>query len=174
MDRIKVLFIIKSHLKTLTSFTQQNGPILFSDLLFFFFTPFVAGVVLAYKKIYIDSQIGNLIAIISIFGGFLFNLLAIIYGYLKDIQSSNPTRERLKFAREINSNIAFCILLSVFSVIGLLIYAMLPPLTGCDKYLTFIKQILLAINYFFLFCFVFTLLMVLSRIFILLQRDRSD
>ncbi len=112
---------------------------------------------LSFKDYTFESQLSNLIAGISIFGGFLFNLLAIIYSQLENIDNNNNniTDEELlklkkQFVDEIHINISFCIVLSIIIVLTLL-------MTTIDfSYFQFssaINKIILGINYYLLIYF---------------------
>ena len=178
ISRINIVGIISGHLKTLKSLNQNQNSnrIYFPDLLLFFLFPILLSGFLTYQKIDLLTQVSNLIAAVSILGGFLFNFLAIIYGAMdklkKDIEEtvvpdSNNTLKKI-FIREIHSNISYCILLSIFSVTFLIIYSYSLP---CSIFYQIISQILLFINYFLLIHFLLSLLMVLNRVYILLKKD---
>ena len=170
-SRINISDIITAHFKTLRAFGQDKG-IFWEDAFTFIVAPISVALLFTYFQIHLDNQVANLIAIISIFGGFLFNLLAIIYGYLDKIKTVNSNDEKKLFANEINANISFCILLSIFTVIILLIYNFVPFKVN-SGYVFYFKNVLLVLTYYSLFLFFLTLLMVLSRIFVLLQRENE-
>jgi len=171
-NRINISKIIYAHLKTLRRLDQNKNSesIYWKDTITFFIFPGLLSILLCYLELNVKSQLANLIAIISIFGGFLFNLLAIIYSYTDKINSSNSTPIQKIFVKEINSNISFCILLSIFIVIVLLSYALIPE-HNCALIMKYIIHIIEYIIYFLSILFFLTLLMVLSRIFILLEKE---
>ncbi|MCA0229929.1 MAG: hypothetical protein LCH91_05660 [Bacteroidetes bacterium] len=174
LDRIDILKIIINHFKTLRKINDTKKGISIEDFMLFIVFPIVSASILTYYKIQIDSQVSNLIAVISIFGGFLINLLAIIYGFLDKIKAETKKEIKKKFAVEINSNISFNIILSLFIAIFLVIYNLIPSQTCSVSFLQIIKSVLLFLNYFMLILFVLTLLMVLNRIYILLQSESID
>ncbi len=124
LDRINIIKIIKDHLGTLRSLNQTSERIYWKDLLLFFIIPIIIASVLVWKDYSFEEELGNLIAAISIFGGFLFNLLAIIYSQMENIKKdANTENDKVKkrFINEIHINISFCIVLSIFIVITLLL-----------------------------------------------------
>lgn len=170
--RISIKEIISAHLKTLRSLNQASNGIYIPDLLLFFISPFLISLYLIYKDIELSSQITNLISAISILGGFLFNLLAIVYSIMDKLKDDSLKKGasdlKKKFVKEIHSNISFAILLSIFTTVFLIIYSFEYPST---QVYCCIKKLLALINYFLLILFFLTLLMILNRIFILLKKD---
>ena len=158
-NRIDIIKIIKAHARTLRDLNQKidDNTIYWRDILTFLIWPAILSYIFYILKLNLVSQIANLIAIISIFGGFLFNLLAIIYSYIDKTKSQFTSEVKRRFASEINANISFCILLSIFIILLLLIFSLLPNN--------------LYIIYYFLILFFLTLLMVLTRVFTLLQKE---
>ncbi len=171
-ERINITDIIREHLKTLRSLNQTSKGIYFPDLVLFFLLPIFISLWLTYKHIDLTEQISNIIAAIAILGGFLFNLLAIIYGAMDKLKvDATNNKIKKKFIKEIHSNISFCILLSIFSTVCLILYSYKLP-DYCIY--IFIKNGLLFINYFLLLLFLLTLLMVLNRVYVLLKKDAND
>lgn len=170
--RISILDIIKAHFRTLRSLNQSVGDksIYWRDIITFFALPIILSYIFYILKLNLNSQVSNLIAIISIFGGFLFNLLAIIYSYIDKINVPTASIIKKKFANEINANISFCILLSIFIVLLLLAYSFFPA-SHCGILLTYASQLVEYLIYYLLILFFLTLLMVLSRVFTLLQKE---
>ncbi len=170
LERINILSIITDHFKTLKSLNQKSDWVNGKDLLLFVGLPLVLAILLTYKGYTFKEQLGNLIASISIFGGFLFNLLAIIYSQLdnieKDANNENSDLKK-KFVKEIHSNISFCIVLSIFIVITLLLSTIEIP-EFLYKWL--IKKIIVGLNYFLMSLFLLTLIMILNRVYILLKK----
>lgn len=151
----------------------------YGDIFLFFVLPALISLFLTYLGYSFLSQLGNLIAVISILGGFLLNLLAIIYGQIDNIKSdikrlnkkdveSYDVKIKKKFINEIHSNISFAIVLSIFLLLSLLSITIdIPEI--CVK--NFIKFTLIFINYFLMILFTLTLLMILNRIYILFNRS---
>lgn len=168
-NRIKLWPIIKAHLKTLRSINRpvEDTSIYWRDLTTFFVAPLIIAITLYIMKLNLNSQVSNLIAIISIFGGFLFNLLAIIYTYLDKIKTDTTDKVKQIFAKEINANISFCILLSILVVLLLLAYSLIP--SSVILFIVCARRYIEFIIYYLLILFFLTLFMVLSRVFVLLQ-----
>jgi ACR3 family arsenite efflux pump ArsB len=103
--RINILDIIKDHFKTLRRFDSSSNNIYWKDFVLFIIVPLIIGVLFSYNEFSIKPYIGNLIAAISIFGGFLFNLLAIIYSQIdkikKDAYNENSLLKKT-FVKEIH------------------------------------------------------------------------
>src|SRR5665647_976035 len=138
-SRINILRIISGHLNTLRSLNQNKDSksIYLPDFLLFFLFPLLLSGILTYNGIELLTQVSNLIAAISILGGFLFNFLAIIYGAMdklkEDIAKAGVNNSLIEFKKifikEIHSNISYCILLSIFTVTFLVIYSYNFPCT---------------------------------------------
>jgi hypothetical protein len=169
--RINILSIVKDHFGTLTRLDSKSKRIYWKDLALFIGLPAILGVWLACKGFSIKPFVGNLIAAVAIFGGFLFNLLAIIYSQIDKIRDdANNEQNELKkvFVKEIHINISYSIVLSLLIIIVLI---------GCTTELPefqfdwLVKKITLGLTYFLLGKFLLTLLMVLNRVYILLKKD---
>ncbi len=173
--RINILKIIKDHFGTLREFKSESKYISINDLIVFFLLPIIISSFLTYKGFTFENQLSNLITGISIFGGFLFNLLAIIYSQIENIENNNDkitdNKElfdlKKKFVEEIHINISFCIVLSIILILTLF-------LTTIDfDFFSFnflLKKSIITINYFLLILFLLTLLMIINRVYILLGR----
>ena len=171
LKRINILSIIKDHFGTLTKLDSKSKKIYWKDLLLFVGLPFITGVWLAYIGFSIKPFIGNLIAAVAIFGGFLFNLLAIIYSQINKISvDANNEQNELKkiFVKEIHINISYSIVLSLSIIIVLIACTAQLPSFQFDW---FVKKIALGFTYFLLGKFILTLLMILSRVNILFKKD---
>lgn len=169
--RINIFGIISDHFGTLRRLDSDSKKIYWKDLLLFIGLPLIIGVFLAFKGFSIKPYIGNLIAAISIFGGFLFNLLAIIYSQIDKIKSdaedeNNPIKKR--FVKEIHVNISYSIVLSLIIILVLIACTASIP---SFQYDWIVKKIALGFTYFLLTKFLLTLLMVLNRVYILLKKD---
>lgn len=171
LKRINIINIVKDHFGTLTRLDSKSKGIYWKDLVLFIGLPVVLGIVLAYKGFSIRPFIGNLIAAVAIFGGFLFNLLAIIYSQIDKIRTDakNENNELKKtFVKEIHINISYSIVLSLLTIIVLIACTIELPRFSYDW---LIKKIALGLTYFLLAKFLLTLLMVLNRVYILLKKD---
>lgn len=171
--RINFIKIISAHFGTLKSLDNESNKTSSSDLFLFVLLPLIFSVLLSYFDIGFKPIISDIITAVSILAGFLFNLLAIIYTSLEKINVEGENSEmKKKFIIELHSNISYNILLSIFIIIFLLLYKV--NLCTCNLFWNFIDKILIGINYFLLFSFLLTLLMVLNRIFILLDKRKKE
>lgn len=170
LDRINILKIIQDHLGTMRSLNQTSNRIYWKDFLLFFIFPIIVSTLLVWKGYSFKEQLGNLIAAISIFGGFLFNLLAIIYSQMENIKKDAKTEDnnlKTRFINEIHINISFCIVLSIFIVLSLLLTTIDVP---DFKFFEIIEKVVNGLNYFLMILFLLTLTMILNRVYILLKK----
>lgn len=175
-SRINFIGIIKAHLSTLRSLNGPRDRIYLPDLILFFIVPAIVSLFLTFNKVDLSGQLANVISAISILGGFLFNLLGIIYGLMDKLKSelnlsnSDVSLNHLKktFMKEIHINISFNILVSVFCILLLIIYGYPFP---DGQLFCVLNNLLLFLIYFLLMLFFLTLLMVLNRIYILFKKD---
>lgn len=174
IQRINIYRIVKDHLKTLRSLNQSYKFINIGDFLLFFIIPCGISLTLTLNGYNFNNQLDNLMTSISILGGFLFNLLAIIYSQIDNLKVDAQKLEnkeekeiKNKFINEIHSNISFAIVLSIFLIISLLSITIDMPV---NKYKIIIEQILIFINYFFMQLFTLTLLMIINRIYLLFKK----
>lgn len=174
-SRIDIVSIIRAHIKTLRNLNQpvEDKSIYLPDLLTFFVFPLTITYFIYLANLDFKSQISNLIAIISIFGGFLFNLLAIIYSFIDKIKPNDLTPIKSLYAKELNANISFCIVLSIFIILLMLTYSLMP-VEKFGIFLTYTYQFIEYLVVYLLIVFFLTLLMVISRIFILLQKESEN
>ena len=171
LERINITSIIIDHFRTLKSLNQKSNWVNGKDLLLFIGFPLLFAFFLTYKGYNFKNQLGNLIAAISIFGGFLFNLLAIIYSQMDKIQKDALNENdalKEKFVKEIHINISFCIVLSILIVITLLLTTIDFPKFQYDW---LVQKCIIGMNYFLMLLFLLTLIMVLNRVYILLKKN---
>ncbi len=174
LSRINILSIIKDHFGTLNNLNSPTKKISCQDTLLFLATPLITSLSLVYFNFTFKQQLGNLIAAISIFGGFLFNLLAIIYSQFDKIKldaDKEDNKLKIRFVKEIHTNISFCIVLSITIVLTLLLSTVdIPNFT----HNWFFNKIIIGINYFLMTLFLLTLIMVLNRVYILLKKESEN
>lgn len=172
IDRINFTKIVVAHFSTLRKLNQKSKIIYWQDFLLFICLPFSLAFFFSYCNIGFKNQISNLIAAISILGGFLFNLLAIIYNSMENLKNdSKKSRIKQKFVKEIHSNISFNILSAIFSVILLIIYNTNINFWCLTKYWS---KTLIFLNIYLISTFILTLLLVLNRVHILLNKNIED
>jgi hypothetical protein len=173
LDRINILKIIKDHIGTMRSLNQSSNRIYWKDFMLFFILPISMSILLVWKDYSFKEQLGNLIAAISIFGGFLFNLLAIIYSQMGNIKKDAETEDdkvKKRFINEIHINISFCIVLSIVIVLSLLLTTIdIPEI----EFWTILEKIINGLNYFLMILFLLTLIMILNRVYILLKKGAA-
>jgi hypothetical protein len=163
LGKINVLKIIGDHLKTLKSL--RTGKVLWSEIALFFILPLGVSIYSVYFQCFsFDSgQVNILIASLSILAGFLFNLLAMIFGAMDKLkENANGDDIKLALVREIHINVSFSILLSVICIILLLFY---------DCKIGLLKPFFNMMALFVIISFFLTLLMVLKRIYIIMSKD---
>lgn len=149
--KVNVLSIIKDHYKTF--YNARTNKVSIIDIITFTVTPLIVAVVLVCCfKLSLISHINSLITVYSIFAGLLLNFLVLIVGVKKkDSENYN------KLIIETITNTSFAILLTLFNVVLLCIM----------EYITLqvIIQILTVVIIFLSLVFVFTVLMILKRIY---------
>jgi len=172
--RINILKIIRDHFKTLSNYNSDSQFPSIGDAFLFLIFPLFISCLLIYKNYNFEEQLSNLIAGISIFGGFLFNLLAIIYSQIENIERNNQTIEdenlqklKNKFVDEIHINISFCIVLSIIVLLSLFLTTIDFPFQILNL---IFKKTINGLTYFLLILFLLSLLMVINRVYILLKR----
>jgi hypothetical protein len=141
------------------------------DIILFIILPLTFSFFVTYYGYNFKQQVGNLIAATAIFGGFLFNLLAIIYGQINNIrEDAEKENSELKkrFVKEIHTNISFCIVLSLFIVLSLLLTTIDIPKF---QFSFLIEKVIIIINYYLMIIFVLTLMMILNRVYVLLKKE---
>lgn len=174
--RINIWKIIVDHFGTLRHTSNLNSKYIYwKDLLLFICLPILVSFTLTILGYTFEQCLGDLITAISILGGFLFNLLAIIYGQIDKIKSDlNPNDNnelqdlKKRFVTEIHSNISFCIVLSLILIVSLLSIKV-DPIWLFDTII--FKKSITFLNYTLLLMFFLTLLMIINRIYILLKKD---
>lgn len=174
LNRINIIKIIIAHYKSLSNLNDRKISI--NDLIIFVLFPILIAIALIYYNIPIKSQVSNLITALSILGGFLFNLLAIIHSSLGRIrdeirqQNLEQTSLKYKFANEIHANISYNILIAILTIVILVISGL--NIEFGNKILNYISFCFLnSVCYFLLIHFLLTLIMILNRIYILLDRE---
>jgi hypothetical protein len=167
IGKIDVRQIVIDHFATLVDedTKRQSG----LDFTLFFILPLCVASVLIFFNLILGKSIGNvLITALAVFAGLLFNLLLLIF----DIANKpRPESERLnelkiRFLKEIYSNIAYAILIALLTIVILLLHFLFLSL-NTRAGLVFSAFIIYGL------CgnFVLTLFMVLKRIHILLATE---
>lgn len=184
-DRINIIQIFRSHLNTLYDYGALNWngqrKIPIADKITFAISPLVLSLILVLLELRIDNEyLSIIITSLSIFIGLLFSLLTLVFDMVKS--SSNLENEidhkkivKHTLTQELFINIAFAIALSLVSIVAVFLTRFRPaPIIDLLKnlsYYEYIKEIyIFSTNLFaiyLLILFLFTLLMILKRFYIL-------
>lgn len=174
IEKINISKIVIDHISTFKDYS--TGKYNFADFFLFFLFPFLIAGILTYFNVVLSENIVNvLVTSLSIFAALLFNLLLLIYDIIQKPDDTNNIRKLKKnFLKEIYSNISFCILIAIITVILLLI----SFLNFDNQQIEFIYQqsnifscIITFFIYYFVMLFIFTLLMILKRVHVLLSKE---
>lgn len=163
IGKINITRIVRDHIGTLRS--TASGKIRKREIILFFFGPLIIGIYFVYHDHFKYSQdyVNILIASISILAGFLFNLLAIIFGFMDKLKANaEGDTVKVQLTKEIHINISYSIVLSVFSIISLLF---------CDLKYIWLEQIFNTLALTTIIMFFLTLLMILKRIYIIMSKE---
>jgi hypothetical protein len=166
MSRINIFSIIKSHFSTFKNI--KKGGVDLTGLVFMFGLPALISSLLTYYRLAnICSHISDLLTYVSITGGFLFNLLALIYSVIEKINLSLiDDAVKKAYSKEIHSNIAFGIFIAIFATVLLISFSFKTPFLSLEPFL--VNATLWSI-YFTLLVFTLNLLLILKKIFIVLD-----
>ena len=180
--------IVRDHLKTLES--EKTRSIHLPYVILFFGTPIVSSTLAIYLDLRLDKDAVNLfVTIFSIFIGLLFNLLLLIFDIkqkakdknsllAQQVQSNQPVippslgnsqvnYEKLsKVLKQVYSSISFAILISIFDIILLLLHFI-----GEKFNQRILVQAISWISYYFMIVFVLTLMMILKRVYLLIDQE---
>lgn len=157
--------IISSHFKTFRRLNGNNKMMSPADFLLFACLPIFLAILLTYlnpEGLVIESS--DLIKVIAIFGAFFFNLLALIFNIkdkIKNNAGDNPLKK--KFADEIHANISFSILLSILLIV---LISPSPLILTLNEW---VVNIYLFLSHGFLIFYLITILLVLKKVFIILE-----
>lgn len=183
-SKIDISQIITDHLKTLRNdnvvSSAENDSVWKdippSDRRTFIYFPIIVGCILGFSYPLTRELINVYATMMSIFAGFLFNLLVLCIDRQKTIQERknipnvvpDMIDKALKSLSELFSNISFMILLSVLILLLVLLVFFIP--VNVNNFCLTGVQIGLSWTVYSLFIiFVLTLLMVLKRTYIITQ-----
>jgi len=165
---INPLSIIKEHIKSLFDSAHR-----FNVLLIFLGIPFLVAFALSRFQIYLnENMIDYSLTSLSVFTGLLFSLLFIIYDVLnKEKEKLNKhnikQQTKLKLLKQLYVNVSFSILLGFLIIFILLLTELF------FQYMTFLKCSSV-LFYGFATLFFLTLLQILKRTYILLEKEFDD
>ena len=194
--RIRAKSIFRDHWSTFRYYDSQRKGRPWGKILLYTLFPALLAILFLLAKIYFTSStIAIGITALSIFGGFLFNLQAIVFAFLDRLENSiqQEKNARIKaqkeqFLKEIHMNISYEILLTVLAILMMTICLVDPKQMLEIELLAFPKEweswlepvnlwifrVLNFFAYFLVISFILTLLMVLSKVHILFKREISE
>lgn len=167
IGKIDFRAVVRDHFATLVNENtqRQSG----ADFILFYLVPIVLAMALLHSHLIFGKTMGNvLITALAVFAGLLFNLLLLIFDIANKPRpdSDKLTPNKIRFLKEIYSNIAYAILISLLTIIVVLVHFLFFTLSFKSGlfFSAFLVYILTG-------NFVLTLLMVLKRIHILLRTE---
>lgn len=198
-DKINTQLIFKKHIQTFYNYGEANSTGVrnstTNDQVAFIYFPIIASILIFTAGIRINNDYINIaITSLSIFVGLLFNLLILIFDLAKkqkqimnDLRSREeiiPQIESAKYLliKEVFINISFSIALSIISIIAVLLPCIKPKflinyLQHYEGY-WIIKLAYLAITnclaFFLIIEFLFVLLMILKRFFLIFNSEINN
>jgi hypothetical protein len=166
LEKADVRPIVREHFATLSNF--RTGALSLADVLFFFGLPFAAGVVLDlfHFGFRVDAVNGFLNAF-AILTGLMLNLLVLVFTISATMAEKADFQMRRRILREVFSNVCFCILVAVGVSLTALIslsYMRSIPFAQTGYIATFMLSFL-TLN------FVFSLLMIVKRMYLLITTE---
>jgi hypothetical protein len=175
-SKINPIDIIEGHIKTL--YDNSTGDRSYWDIFFFFVLPLIVSWILVINfQLYLVEQTANtMILCLSIFTPLLFNLILIVYTMTqKEVDKHDQSNYvgdfnlRMRRLEEINSNVGFCVLISLTTILFLLVYTL-----TFSKDITLYKMVFNIIMFYLAGLTLLTLLMVLNRINFLISNLFED
>jgi len=157
-SKINVYAVVRAHFRTLKNTSQSRASK--AQVAQFLLLPLIFAVVLAYLRVNVPSvSVGALLAAAAVFGGLLFNLLVIMF----DVADREPPgdlsgRVWRAFLIELNANVSFSVLTTLFMTALLVVLAVV----GADNGLA-IRLVSFAF-WFVSGLFALTLLMIVKRV----------
>lgn len=173
MQKINICHIVALHL---TSLRDGGGRIMISDILVFFVLPFLASLGSYFLGVIVPKDAVSLsVTVLSIFSALLLSVQVALYSVsLRPMQPpedlkkktafENIRKSRDKLIKELNDNISYLILVSVFFItllLGVSVMAMFDRLSS---------SVILGVYVHF----ILTLLMVVKRASVVLSREYEN
>lgn len=196
--KLNLIDVITDHLKTLKGYDPKDRDYAYYksrgprpvELIVFFLFPFIVAFMLTHYGIGLDKDTINvLITALSVVTALLFNLLLLVYDFIKKegdsnskissedskdhlVNRNNALRLKMRYLNEIYSNISFSILVAVITVVILVVLLMNVRYPKEMTDLNFRVAYFCNLFTFALLCnFVLTLIMILQRIHKLLTDE---
>lgn len=162
VTKINCLPIVKAHILTLVDASQSSDKVFRFDVATFYGIPIVGASILGYYVVPSDSLINVLITSLSVFAALLFNLLMLVLGV---IDKRKGNQNFILLQRETYANIAYAVLISLFTVACLLIPYLFEFSKGSNA-----QKIYWGVIYFLLINFGLTMAMILKRMHAILVK----
>ncbi|HEX9221987.1 MAG TPA: hypothetical protein VF860_01520 [Candidatus Acidoferrales bacterium] len=168
--KINISRIVAAQVRTLRNNATQTYSVF--DLVLFFVFPILLGVAGAYYGWKFNGEALNaLLAAFSIFAGLLLNLLILVYTLSS--QTEHPpvlAKARLGLVKELHDNIAYSILVSIVIVVVSMVAVAHLNMHEKQGEPAFTARWVAGLIIFLTTNFVLTLLMILKRIYIMLNQ----
>ncbi len=167
MDKINVLPVISKHLETLSNYGEDKRS--WSDYCLFLIIPILCGVALAWSGFgFRTDAVNGFLNAFSIFTGLLLNVLILVFTLTGSTSPLNiDVRLRRELLRQVFANICFTILISIVVVCAAIIaLAYMKSEPGART-----GPVATAVLASFTLNFVLTLLMIIKRMFVLLEKE---
>lgn len=159
--KINIKNIVTSHWETLVNDNTKKQS--FDDYLTFIIVPIIiSGFLVAFRCFLKDTAINILITTLSIIIGLLFNVIVIIFDIVK---RNNRQKIKNKILEQLLANISYTIVISIFTIIVTLF-------TYIDNEI--VRLVTNFIIYSVLVHFLFTVLMILKRMYIIFSDEIKD
>lgn len=159
MEKINIINVFRDHFRTLRHF--DKGRISLTDISLFLIAPLIAGYFSA-KVIDLEFIVSNsqeIITFYSVFGGFMLNLLALIYGF--DLEKFKTRGLAIDVLNEIVANILYLVALSSLLIFSMFIVLAAEEFIANSTLNYFITTVLVGV----FFNFALTTLMVIKRFY---------
>ena len=168
--KIDITRIVVAQFRTMRDNSTHKYSI--SDLLLFYGLPILLGAGGAYYGWKFSTDVLNaLLAAFSIFAGLLLNLLILVYTLSSQTeQPAALTKTRTALVKELHDNIAYSILVSIFIVVVTMVTVAYLKMHEKPLESAFTGRWVTASVIFLTMNFVLTLLMILKRIYIMLNQ----
>jgi hypothetical protein len=159
--KLNVTSIITEHYRTLRN--QSDKKISKLDLFVFVGVPIIISLLMFEFGVKLNSEASLISTVLSIFAALLLNLLVILYTLFLNENNSEKKKSTGRWGiliREVFSNIAYCILVSIFCLVTIVISLFLQQIF--ETILNFISAFLVS-------NFILSLVMIVKRMYVLLR-----
>jgi hypothetical protein len=164
IDYINIFDIVEKHIGNFRN--QKTNKILIVPFFIYFIVPFIIGASICKIKLADKDIIENITVILSIFTSMLFTLLALVIDLKGKIESRNKSDgAKIRILKELLKETYYTIMFEIIVAVVLLILTFAYMLAGSKSI------IVTTLVYSLLFLFIFNLLIVLKRIFLIYQEE---